>query len=139
MAHMDTTDVDRAARGFYRASRDVPVVARRIVLDATTNMRNLVKMYTLGIGGGPQYRTGEYHNSIGMTVKGTHDGAIGEVGTDEPRGYRLELGGSNELRGRIVTTAPHPHFGPAAEITEELMHADAGARIDAVVHEAINS
>ena len=75
---------------------------------------------------GPEVRTGQYISSIRKETDFSNGVYEASVGTDEPYGFRLELGFAGiDSAGRQVTSAPYPHFGPA-------MNAIEGAFEDAV-------
>lgn len=138
-ATLDVSDVIKASRGFKLAAEVTPGTTRYIVREETKRLHNLVKLYTTGYRGGPKIRTGQYNASIQMRVDDVGSTTTGEVGTDDPRGYRLEFGGTSQWGGRTVTTAPHPHFGPSSDIVENTFDDFAGGTLDRVVHKAINS
>lgn len=74
---------------------------------------------------GPTRRTGHYVDSI--RKEEAYSAGIYEVavGTDEPYGYRLELGfyGTDSL-GRQVSAPPYPHFGVAMNAIEGTFEAE---------------
>lgn len=74
---------------------------------------------------GPEIRTGRYHASIRKeTSFSTGNFEVG-VGTDEPYGYRLELGFSGvDAAGRQTSSAPYPHYGPAMNALEGTFEAE---------------
>lgn len=64
---------------------------------------------------GPERITGEYLASIG--VRGPF------VGTDDPRGKRLEFGyHQTDASGRTYNQPPFPHFQPAIDEVRPLFH-----------------
>ena len=70
---------------------------------------------------GPRVVTGEYLASIGIDM--SYDPSLGwsvEVGTNEERGYALEMGYlATDADGEQTVHHPFPHFRPAiAEIEE---------------------
>lgn len=75
---------------------------------------------------GPERITGEYIASIG--IRGP------AVGTDDPRGKRLEFGfHQKDSSGRQYDQPPFPHFGPAIDEVRPLFFAS----IERMVTEAL--
>jgi hypothetical protein len=69
---------------------------------------------------GPNAPTGDYRRSITSQVTDGPGGITGLIGTNEPQGWRLELGFVGEdSKGRHYNQPPYAHFGPAMDEIEE--------------------
>jgi hypothetical protein len=91
---------------------------RRIVEatnDAGMKLLMAVKEEVTGIRAGPKVITGQYFNSMGLQSEFSDVRSTQTVGTDEERGWLLELGGFTQLGKNQVYVRPHPHFGPALD------------------------
>jgi hypothetical protein len=68
---------------------------------------------------GPRTITGDYRRSIGYNVREHGPMLVGQVGTNNPQGRRLEMGftGTDSM-GRFYDQQAFPHFGPALDETQ---------------------
>lgn len=92
----------------------------RVKANAATGFHPPGRPHIPGTGPGPNIATSEYNRSIGFEFVQFSDGVCSaQVGTNQERGRRLELGfeGTDAL-GRRVSSPPYPHFGPAMDWVE---------------------
>lgn len=97
-----------------RSAARVQPAFRAYLRQSALELQQRVRWYASGHGGGPNYITGDYYNSIQRryAVEGSFE--VAYVGTDMERGLLLEEGGTvSGPMGDIRTIAPHPHFAPA--------------------------
>lgn len=65
---------------------------------------------------GPRRITGEYVRTIRRRSRPLVAGGYSDIGTDDPRGHRLEVGFvGTDSRRRRIHQGPFPHFGPALD------------------------
>jgi len=107
-----------------KTAKRVGPMMRSVVEQNGKDLHELVLKFASGYQGGPEVRTGRYKSSIQKKDMSRGPFNLGvEVGTDEPYGMKLEMGGAvgagmfgGEDDFHII--APHPHFGPAMQIME---------------------
>lgn len=123
------TGASEVAAGFQTAAAALPEALGEALEGYGDTLAESVRAHASGRPG-PEVQTGEYVASIGVQTSGGGTSRSVEVGTDEPQGFRLELGyhGTDSL-GRQYDQPPYPHFGPAVDETEGALD----AALDAVL------
>jgi hypothetical protein len=103
---------------FGAAAGKVDDAALKVVRHHTQLLSTRVKARASGRPG-PRVITGDYRRSIAHNTRKYGPHVVGQVGTNNPQGRRLEYGftGVDSL-GRFYDQPPLPHFGPALDETQ---------------------
>lgn len=108
-------DVDSTVLSMDSAMKSVRVFTRANVAEAVFHGLEVARLAA------PVGKTGTYHESFRAEFTRTTTRFSGEFGTDDRRGYWLELGTHS---GRPETVhPPQPHFSVAADAAEDRLYA----------------
>lgn len=114
-----TTNAFGVSMDIAKTAKQAPAFIGKVVEKNGEELLFLVKLGATGWKGGPEVITGRYNNSIRKEVDRSGGVTTVTVGTDEPYGLKLEVGGLvNGPQGDIRTIAPHPHFSTAIDYLE---------------------
>ena len=106
---------DEVARDLVALTVQVPAKIHAVTIAWTASLQRQVQANASGRPG-PNAPTGNYRRSINRQTRRTARGSEGQVGTNQPQGWRLEAGftGTDAL-GRNYNQPAFPHFGPALD------------------------
>jgi hypothetical protein len=103
---------------FGAAAGKVDDSAAKVVRHHTQLLNTRVKARASGRPG-PRVITGDYRRSLVWNVRQFGPSVVGQVGTNNPQGRRLEYGFTGvDALGRYYDQPPFPHFGPALDETQ---------------------
>jgi hypothetical protein len=129
-----TTNADKVATEFVTRKSLATGAFNSVVMKNGQELMDLVKLGASGWRGGPEVITGRYRDSIRSEMLANTSFTEVEVGTDEPYGYLLELGGIvPDQRGGENTVAPHPHWENAIDYLEPDFLSDLNATLDTLL------
>lgn len=127
-------DIPVVASEFQKWGDNLPYAMKFTMGQAGAKLLKMVRSMAVAGGSQPDRRTGQYAASIRKESEHIKNESTVWVGTDEPYGWRLEMGGvSSDAMGRTIVTSPHPHFDPAMRSMNEVLMKDLGDLVDRIV------